>query len=200
MEWLLGVALGAAYVLPPGPVLVETVRRGLRGGTPASVAVQLGAVLGDLSYAALIRGGLGDMLHHETLQFWLGLLGATLLMSLGVITLRERRRARKGFAAEPVHGAEQQRLLHHLGTGLALAIFNPYAVAFWFTVGGTTLHSHCALAGFAVGSLLASLLMALLAGQLRRPRWQQATDWVYGGCGLALVFLGIQLGVSTLVM
>lgn len=31
-----GMLLGLAYVLPPGPVTTETVRRSLCGGTPAA--------------------------------------------------------------------------------------------------------------------------------------------------------------------
>lgn len=198
MEWISGLLLGAAYVLPPGPVTIETVRRGMRDGTPAAVAVQLGAVGGDLCYAALMVGGLRALLGHAALQHWLGLAGAALLMALGLATLRDRglgelRPALAGVGAGIRHGPAR-----HLGAGLALGLANPFSVAFWLAVGGTALQEPAALGGFVAGALLASLLTAFVAGQLNRPRWRGVARWVGVGCGVALMLIGAQLGLATL--
>jgi threonine/homoserine/homoserine lactone efflux protein len=51
MNILICALMGLAYVAPPGPVNLETVRRGVAGGFRAGLVLQLGAVLGDLLYA-----------------------------------------------------------------------------------------------------------------------------------------------------
>lgn len=197
MELLSGLLLGVAYVLPPGPVLIETVRRGLRGGTSAALAVQLGAVAGDLCYAALMLGGLGALLRSGSLQQWLGLAGALVLVGLGLSTLRNRSLAAPA-PTDASAGAGGDGPAAHLGAGLALGLFNPFALAFWLAVGGSALGRPAALAGFVAGCLLASLLTALVAGQLSRPRWRRATRLIAAGCGLALVASGVQLGLNAL--
>lgn len=197
MELLSGLLLGAAYVLPPGPVLIETVRRGLRGGTPAALAVQLGAVAGDLCYAALMLGGVGALLHEGSFQKWLGLAGALVLVGLGLSTLRDRSLATLASFDSPT-GFTNEASAAHLGAGLALGLFNPFALAFWLAVGGSSLGQPVALAGFVIGCILASLLTALAAGQLHRPHWRGFARLIAAGCGLALVALGVQLGLVAL--
>ena len=198
MEWISGLLLGAAYVLPPGPVTIETVRRGMRGGTPAAVAVQLGAVGGDLCYAALMAGGLSALLGHAALQRWLGLIGAALLVALGLATLRDRGLGELHPAPSGAVTGARHELAQHLGAGLALGLANPFSVAFWLAVGGTALQDPASLGGFLAGALLSALLTALAAGQLHHPRWRGVVGWIGVGCGVALVLLGAQLGLATL--
>ena len=83
MEVLLGVMMGVAYVVPPGPVNIETARRGLTGGFPAALAMQLGAVIGDTTYAVLALAGVGLVLTHALAQALLGIVGTGLLLYLG---------------------------------------------------------------------------------------------------------------------
>jgi threonine/homoserine/homoserine lactone efflux protein len=65
MDVVLGVMLGLAYVVAPGPINIETVRRGLVGGWKHGFAVQIGAVCGDVAYAILAWAGLGLALMHS---------------------------------------------------------------------------------------------------------------------------------------
>jgi threonine/homoserine/homoserine lactone efflux protein len=83
-----GMLLGLAYVLPPGPVTAETVRRSLHGGIPAALAVQLGGVGGDFIYALLVLAGLSQFLNHTAVRPGAGLLGSVLLVVLGISALR----------------------------------------------------------------------------------------------------------------
>ena len=83
-----GMLLGIAYVLPPGPVTTETVRRSLHGGMSAALAVQLGAIGGDLIYAILVMAGVGTILTHTAVRSGIDVLGAALLLYLGVSALQ----------------------------------------------------------------------------------------------------------------
>ncbi len=44
---LAGAAVAISFSAPPGPVTLETVRRGLRGGFGPALNVQLGSIIGD---------------------------------------------------------------------------------------------------------------------------------------------------------
>ena len=44
-----GAIMAISLSAPPGPVTMETVRRGLRGGFRPALFVQLGSVIGDLT-------------------------------------------------------------------------------------------------------------------------------------------------------
>src|SRR5262245_33133368 len=88
MDVLLGIMLGVAYVVPPGPVNIETVRRGLTGGFRVALALQLGALIGDMVYAILAVAGAGLLLNHTATQSLLGIIGVGLLLCLGYSALR----------------------------------------------------------------------------------------------------------------
>ena len=51
LPFFLGVAVGAAYCAPVGPVNLEMVRRGLSVGFVAGFLVGLGAVIGEIGRA-----------------------------------------------------------------------------------------------------------------------------------------------------
>ncbi len=201
MTIVVGLLMGVAYVLPPGPVTVETIRRSMLGGRRAALGVQLGAVLGDMVYAALVLAGADRLLLHGPVRFGLGVLGAALLVYLGLSAVRGGGQVlapATGRSTEPPAAPSALRW-QHPGAGFALALANPYALVFWLSIGGTTDRSAALLAGFFLGSLLASVLTALAAGQLRRERTPRFARWLWSGCGLILMLLGCNLGYTTLV-
>ena len=201
MTIVVGLLMGVAYVLPPGPVTVETIRRSVLGGRRAALGVQLGAVMGDMVYAALVMAGVDGLLLQGRVRLALGVLGAALLVYLGLSAVRGG-----GQVLAPTNGTPSESPAapgvprwQHVGAGLALALANPYALVFWLSIGGTTDRSAALLTGFFLGSLLASVLTALAAGQLRRERTPRFARWLWSGCGLILMLLGCNLGYTTLV-
>jgi chemosensory pili system protein ChpE len=186
-----GMLLGLAYVLPPGPVTAETVRRSLHGGIPAALAVQLGAVGGDFVYALLVLAGLSHVLNHTMLRPGAGLLGSVLLVALGISALRAATApppAPVAAGCPPVPAAPLARLA---AAGLLVSLMNPLAVAFWMTVGSTAVNAAPSwLAGFMLGSLAASLLTGLVAGRLHGQRYGR---WLSAGCGCLLIAFGLKL-------
>lgn len=194
--------LGLAYMLAPGPVLLETVRRGLRGGMRSAAAVQFGTFVAVLMYAAIFRSGIGQMLAFPGLKFGLGVLGAALLVYLGISMACERKRISHEFgAANPrgISSATAERIWQPFGIGVLLLLFSPYSFAFWFSVGTATLNQSAgSLGAFLSGSAVGCMLVALIAGQLGAPRVRRAANIVWMGCAAVLVALGVQLGYATL--
>ncbi len=90
MDGALGIMLGLAYVVAPGSVNIETLRRGLTGGARVALAMQLGAIIGELFWALLPLAGTGLLLTHAVAQTILGIAGTTLLMYLGWLAVDNR--------------------------------------------------------------------------------------------------------------
>jgi threonine/homoserine/homoserine lactone efflux protein len=200
MMMIEGMLLGLVYVLTPGPVTTETVRRSLRGGAQAALAVQLGAVGGDLIYAILVMIGLSNFLTHTVVQPVAGLLGATLLLYLGVSALRgwDSFDDRDQLAPGRPDGAPAS-LWRQTGVGLIVSLLNPFAPGFWLTVGSTVAaFAPVWLAGFLLGSLVASLFTGIVVGKLPGSGVARYARWVSFGCGWVLIAFGFRLGWTML--
>lgn len=188
-----GMVLGLAYVLPPGPVTAETMRRSIRGGVPAALAVQVGAVGGDLCYVLLLLAGFSQLLSQSPLHSAAGLLGSALLLILGISTLRGWRTATHVGPGEPA-GAPTS-LWRLLGVGFLVSLLNPFAAAFWLTAGSAAIDAAPIwVAGFMMGSLLASLLTGLVLGRLQGQGTGRYTRWVSLTCGCVLIAFGLRQG------
>jgi chemosensory pili system protein ChpE len=200
MEFLSGLMLGTAYVAAPGPIGVETLRYGLRGGFRAAIAVQAGSALGLLFYAALALAGVGTLFQRALWQSLFNLGGMALLVTLGLATIRDGRRlgiagVAAGAGHHPSRGA--------LRTGALLSLANPLDLLFWLSIGSGVLRQPpqqglLFLSALAAGCLLASLLLALFAAFCQSRLTGRALQTVFWFCGLALVVFGLQLGLATI--
>ena len=161
---VIGFLLALGQCLAVGPVNTEALRRGLRGGFRAALAVELGSSISDGLWAALAFAGLGALL---TLQFMDGaatLVGVALLGWLAVEGWREA----AGVAITPGGVVQEQSRLPAFWAGALLGLANPGSAAFWIGAGATLLATHLpvhgptALAGFAAGYYAAVLLWSFV--------------------------------------
>src|SRR5574337_127971 len=60
---LTGAMIAISFSAPPGPVAMETIRRGLRGGFSPALNVQLGSIIGDFMWFMLAVIGVGQLPH-----------------------------------------------------------------------------------------------------------------------------------------
>jgi threonine/homoserine/homoserine lactone efflux protein len=188
MDVVLGVMLGLAYVAAPGPINIETVRRGLAGGWKHGFAVQVGAVCGDLAYAILAWAGLGLALMNMGVHRLVQLGSAAVLVYLGWSALCGCWRA-ADLVAEPVRGASA------FWAGVTLSL-NPYAITFWLAMGSTIMSPQrlAVVGGFFLACLLWALAIALLVGQWRARITTRFARWASCGCGVVLIASGLSLG------
>ena len=200
MEFMLGVLLAVAYTASPGPVNLATVQRGWSGGFPAALAVQLGALAGDVAYALMALAGLGFWMDYSGAQTLLGVAGASLLLWLGAASLRQGWRAAAPACADT--GAAATSMSRNFRTGILLAVANPYGVAFWLSIDGAMLHgthvqAAAFLGGFFLGALLVGLGVALLVGPARARMAPWVVRLASCGFGVALIGFGLTLGYAT---
>jgi threonine/homoserine/homoserine lactone efflux protein len=198
MDITSGLILAFAYVATPGPITVETLRQGMKGGFMVSLAVQSGSLIGLSVYALLALFGAGLLLQDSIWQLLAGITGMVLLVYLGITTIQGGRNPSVRFS-EISPGRTSPRRAFWTGAGLSLG--NPLDIVFWLSIGSRVLSDpgldgSYFLAGFFVGCLLTSLGVALFAGvwqHLLTPRMARTTTWV---CGLALIAFGVKLGLS----
>ncbi len=189
--------MGLAFAAPPGAVTAETFRRGVRGGFGLALGVQMGSLIGDATYALLALGGLAALAQNPTLQVALGAFGALFLMYLAWSSFQSAR-------AVDLSGLHDATGLHRRGaflSGLTLSLTNPWAIAFWLSLGGAL--ASLGLTGasarqvaiffscFMLGSALWAFILSFAIARVRdwiRPTVFRAVSVL---CGLALGAFGL---------
>ena len=206
---LAGVLMALSMSAPPGPVTMETVRRGLDGGFRPALLVQLGSVIGDLTWCGIALLGLAPLVQVGRVRLGLSVAGVALLLYLGLMGLRQTwlSRAAGSTPAGPLPaagsapvGASQAGAFR---SGLAISMANPMAVGYWLSVGGaliaagvagtTPLQTGSFIGGYLGGTLLWCFVIALAV------RWGQRLvspilfRWLTAACSLALLCFGLAL-------
>jgi len=198
-----GIGLGLAAAVPIGPVNVQIARRALRFGFVAGFVLGCGAVTADVIYAVLSSVGLKTVFQSDWVEWPVRVAGIVLLTYLGGACLAGEREAFRSdmiSTSSPLSsGAARSGYL----TGLAMTLFNPMTLAFWFVavpvlVGtvaddvGRELPRVCAGVFLGTISWVVAFSAALaLAGRYRRNWWLAAAD-AAGGFTL-LVFAAAAL-------
>jgi chemosensory pili system protein ChpE len=199
---LAGAIMAISFSAPPGPVTMETIRRGLRGGFRPALFVQLGSIIGDVTWLGLALLGLAPLVQIAWVRGALSVAGVAVLVYLGAAGVREALTTKaQGTAAAP--SAHDQRGAFR--SGLAISMANPMAVGYWLSVGGALVASGVAgssagqttafVSGFIGGTLAWCFVMAgavRWGKDLLRPA---VFRWVTFGCGAALMLFGVSLAV-----
>lgn len=196
-----GALMAISFSAPPGPVTLETVRRGLRGGFRPALYVQLGSIIGDVTWCALALLGLAPLVQIAWVRGLLSVAGVAVLLYLGAAGLREAWRARQ--AAAPTGPAPTQASAFR--SGLAISMANPMAVGYWLSVGGalvaagvagtTAAQTTAFITGFIAGTFAWAFLVAFAVRWSKVILTPAVFRWVNLACSAALLLLGMSLAL-----
>ena len=125
-----GFGLGFLVALQLGPMSLFLIRSTLRGGWAVGLAIGAGIAVVDLLYAAAGAAGAAPLLTIGPLRVILGLVGATVLVALGIRTLHSALRVRQGLEVAEEIADPRRAFLTSLG-GTAS---NPLTIASWAAV------------------------------------------------------------------
>lgn len=138
---LKGYTTGWLVAAPIGPVNLEIIRRTLREGALAGLAVGFGAACIDMTCLLVFSMGLGELLRGDTVRRVASVLGGLVLIVLGTLALREARRwwLRRGEALMMAQHGDGRRsgwrsMGRHFTVGLLMTSLNPMTIAFWSSV------------------------------------------------------------------
>src|SRR3954449_8509115 len=171
---IVGFGLGFAVALQVGPLSLFAIRSTLRGGFRVGLAIGAAVAIIDTLYAAAGAAGAAGLLSIEPLRLAFGILGAIVLVVLGVRTLWSAFRVRTG--GESLDEVASPR--RAFATALAATASNPLTIASWAAIfaaastAGAVAASGGAgapllLAGVGIGSMT---WMCVLTGGVARAR------------------------------
>ncbi len=165
-----GMFVGVALAAPIGPINVEIVRRGLRGGFLHGWLVGFGAVSADTIYCVLVVSGIAPLADSALLRIPLYLAGAVVLAILGLAGLRA------ALAGKDVDSAEPEAKQSYVA-GFLMAALNPLGIVYWLSIGAALVASAVAREGrggapILVGGVFFGILcwVTVLAGMAQAGR------------------------------
>lgn len=177
---------------------METIRRGLRGGFYPALKVQLGSIIGDMTWCAVALLGLAPLVQVMWIRVGLAVVGVGVLITLGAISIRDALRsshAQTTETASPKSGAFK--------SGLAISMANPMAIGYWIGVGGALIATGVAgttaaetvsfISGFLAATFLWAFLMAVVVRWGEQIMTPLAFRIVTFTCGVALLIFGFTL-------
>jgi putative LysE/RhtB family amino acid efflux pump len=201
---LIGFGLGFLVALQVGPMTLFLIRSTLRSGWAAGLAVGAGIGVVDGLYAAAGAAGVTPLLAAPGLRLVLGLVGAGVLLILGVRTLRDAFRVRLGGESDFEVATVKRTFL----TALAGTASNPLTIASWAaifaaanasgTVQRTGLAEALLVLGVTVGSLTWGTLLSSAIALVRRRVGDRALSFAEAVAGVGLLGFGGALGYATL--
>jgi putative LysE/RhtB family amino acid efflux pump len=196
-DLLLGAGLGLLVALQVGPMSLLLVRTTLRAGLAAGLGIALGIALVDTAYAGLGAAGGAAVLRVPGVRLLAGLVGAVVLVVLGVRTLQAARRPAVDSAARAPSG-----LLPALRLSLLATAANPLTIASWGAVSATARTGAGARAvplvlGVGLGSLSWVVVLTGGTAALRRGVRPVAVRVVDTVAGVGLLGSGLVLGWRT---
>ena len=197
MEIFMALLMGVVYMASPGPVNIETLRRGVVGGFSAAFAVQSGAMVGHLAYAIIAFWSMTLLAGMGSVQVILSVLSIVLLLYLGWSAIRDRNLFKQAVDHSERAGCS---IYKNFVMGSLISLLNPFSIAFWMAMGNRTAQLEIAsaefLIAFFVGVIGVALVMTLVAG---RGIQRVQSSWAQGilvGCGFIMIGFGLKMGYA----
>jgi putative LysE/RhtB family amino acid efflux pump len=200
---IVGFGLGFLVALQLGPMSLFLIRSTLRRGWRVGLAIGAGIALVDALYAAAGAAGAAPLLAIGPLRLILGLVGAAVLVALGIRTLFSALRVRQGLEVPSEVAGPRRAFL----TSLAATASNPSTIASWAaifaaaSVAGATGGSSGAVAlvaGVALGSLAWVTALASAIALVRRAAGERALRTADAIAGAGLLGFGGALAYGSL--
>ena len=199
---LVGFGLGFLVALQLGPMSLFLIRSTLRRGWGVGLAIGAGIAVVDALYAAAGAAGAASLLTIGPLRLILGLVGAAVLIVLGIRTLYSAFRVRQGLEV-PSEVADSHRAFL---TSVAATASNPTTIASWAaifaaaSVAGATDSSGGAVAlvaGVALGSLAWVTVLATVIAIVRRAAGERAIRTADAVAGAGMLGFGCVLAYGS---
>jgi threonine/homoserine/homoserine lactone efflux protein len=196
---LKGIFIGFAMAVPIGPIGIMCVRTTLTEGRLRGLVIGLGAATADLLYGCAAAFGLtivSNVLASE--QFWIRLVGGTLLVFLGVRTFRAQ-------PADPKSNVRSSGILGSYFYTVFLTLTNPLTIFAFIAVFATLglvngldyLSASILVAGVFIGSCLWFLLLGSGVTLFRDKLDAVGLQWVNRIAGILIIVSGV-IAIGTL--
>ncbi len=201
---LRGIIIGISLGAPVGPVNVEIVRRGIRGGFRSGWMVGIGATTADTIYCLLIIAGLTPFIDQLIVRTVLWTLGTAFLLFLGWSSIKPVLWPGK-MIVDTGSPLEHSSFV----TGFLIAALNPLGIFFWLSVGGGMVASGVDQSSDLLG--IGAIVTGVIAGLViwitslstlvhggRRFISDQVYRWINAVSGMILIGFAVWFGVQAI--
>ena len=191
----IGFGLGFLVAMQLGPMSLFLIRSTLRGGWTVGLAIGGGVALVDALYAAAGAAGAASLLAIDPLRTALSLLGAAVLLVIGVRTLRDAFRVRLGVETDDEVASPRRAF----ATSVGATASNPLTIASWAAIfaaaSGVADSPSLLVVGVGVGSLCWVTVLATGTAIARRKLGARAIRIADAFAGAGLVAFGCALAL-----
>ncbi len=182
-------------VLMPGPVFAAAVVKGTEN-KHAGAWIALGHLLVEIPLILVIAAGFYFLFTNQWFQIAIGMVGGALLFYMGVRMIQLRGR---------VDVVEKAFPTHPLIAGVMTTAANPYFILWWATVGAALIIQSITFS--VIGIILFIIVhescdfswdyfVAYSVHESKRFWTKRVYAWVFGVCGIILVFFGVYFMVG----
>ena len=208
------LALGFLFNAAPGAIFAQSLRRGIQGGFWPAFHVQIGSLVGDLTWAVLGLGGVAVLFQLPMVKLPLAIFGGLLLGWLAYGSFKDAAAPMPDPTRddEPAPASSQatssQAASSDLSVGAALSLSNPMNITYWAGLGGTITTLGVSdptgmaftvfLFGFMTSSVVWCFICAGFIAAVRHMISPMAWMMVNGICGAGLAYFAIHVMASVL--
>lgn len=169
MSFIEGFLIGLAMVIFVGPVFFLLLNSSFQYGMKAGISVALGIIVSDIICVMLCYYGVSKFMTASNNQFWIGVIGSSILFGLGINYLFKKPR----FANKLLINSKKWSTFFI--KGFSVNFFNPFVFVVWigvFKYGSQkyfeTLELYMFLSAVLMGILTTDLLKVFLSNKLKR--------------------------------
>lgn len=206
--FLAAFGMSLAFAIQPGIITFEAIRRGSERGWRAALALEMGSLVGDASWALLALIGASVLFRSLWIAVALSLFGCGLLLRFAWDAWKASQQEIHAAAGRPVSAND-------FLAGALLSLSNPGNITFWMGMSGMVIglgfldpqpiHLAIFLAGFMLAQLCWCFVMAGLiayARQILTPRTFRAVNLfsavMLAGFGVMLLVDTVHLTLTTI--
>ncbi len=200
--FLAAVILSLIFCATPGAVNTQALRVGVTGGFRRAFGVEMGSIVGDMSWAVIALAGLAVIWDNLTARIFLAMIGAAFLIYLAYQGFQDARKKEISEVNAPKGHTD-------FVTGVIMSFANPFQIPFWIGIGSSSIAvimSDPGLTdfvvfylGYLVGAIIWGTAYSALVGYGKRyitPKLFRALSVI---CALVLLFFAFNLLYSTFI-
>lgn len=190
LEFSEGYLIGLGMVVFIGPVFFLLLSSTLESGFIPGLLVALGIIVSDIIFVLLCKFGLAKFISEPAALEWIALIGAVLLISIGIKYL-------KAPETPPItQHIETKKLSAFFVKGFLVNFINPFVLVIWIGIisfSEQKINSNIYLTGILLGIFSLDLLKVILAKRIKHLIKPLVLQWTYRVFGLLLIFFGIRM-------
>ena len=210
--FLSAVALGFLFNAAPGAIFTLSLKRGIKGGFWPAFHIQIGSLVGDLTWAILGLGGAAVLFQIDAVQLPMAIFGGGLLAYLAYGSFKDAASPLPQMEATPeaspleASPLQENTLKSGLSVGAAVSLSNPMNITYWAGLGGTITSLGVSdptgkafavfLAGFMASSVIWCFICASFIAAVRHMISRRAWVLINLGCGFGLLYFAFNVVAS----